>query len=220
MINIKEWLDSATEKLHRNFNSRLLFIGLQGSYNRGEATLESDIDLVVILDELDFEDLKTYRLIIDSLPQKDRACGFISGKNEIQRWSKSDLFQFFYDTKPLFGRLEDIIKPPKREEIEQGIKSGFENIYHGAVHSFVHSDNYIEDLQNLYKMTFFVLQAKYFIQTNKYIKTKKELLNTLSGEDKEILKLCTRRKEFAKSFYDKTDILYQKLIDWCSKNIK
>ena len=51
-INIDEWLNLAIEKLQKVFREKLLFVGLQGSYNRGEATPESDIDLVVILDKL------------------------------------------------------------------------------------------------------------------------------------------------------------------------
>lgn len=48
-FDIEKWLNTVIEKLKETFSKRLLFIGLQGSYNRGEATCESDIDLVVIL---------------------------------------------------------------------------------------------------------------------------------------------------------------------------
>lgn len=178
-INIDEWLNLAIEKLKKTFSENLIFVGLQGSYNRGEATSNSDIDLVVILDEMSFEDLKEYRKIINEMPDKELACGFISGKDELQNWSKADLFQFFYDTKPLAGNLEDIIQPPAIEDIKKSIKTSSETLYHAAVHSFVHSTNYKEDLKNLYKMTFFILQAKYFIETNCYIKTKKELVECL-----------------------------------------
>ena len=105
-IKIDEWLNLAIEKLQKSFKEKLLFVGLQGSYNRGEATPESDIDLVVILDKLSFEDLKEYRKIIDEMSNKELACGFISGKKELQNWSKCDLFQFFYDTKSLVCRVQ------------------------------------------------------------------------------------------------------------------
>ena len=106
-FDVDIWLDTTIEKLQEKFSQNLLFVGLQGSYNRGEATDFSDIDLIVILENLTFEDLKRYRLIIDSLPHKEKACGFISGKNELQKWSKADMFQFYYDTKSLYGKLED-----------------------------------------------------------------------------------------------------------------
>ena len=214
-FNIDEWLNLAVEKLQSAFGENLLFIGLQGSYNRDEATPESDIDLVVILDNMTFEDLKLYRSIIDTMPYKEKACGFISGKNEIQKWSKSDLFQFFYDTKSLFGHLENIIQPPTKNAIKQFVKSSFENLYHVSVHSFIHSKNYIKDLQKLYKMTFFILQAKYFIETNKYIPTKNQLFELLDDIDKEILDICIK-KDFVN---DNIENLYYKIIRWCLNNM-
>ena len=218
-INIEEWLNISIEKLQKTFSEKLLFVGLQGSYNRGEATPESDVDLVVIIEELNFENLKQYRQIIDEMPYKELACGFISGRKELQNWSKSDLFQFFYDTKPLYGNLEEIIQPPSIEDIKKSIKASSETLYHAAVHSFVHSANYAEDLENLYKMTFFILQAKYFVETSVYIKTKNELLESLQGADREILNICINRKEIKSNEKSELENLYKKLIDWIVKNI-
>ena len=62
-FNIDIWLFEIIEKLKDEFQNNLLFVGLQGSYGRNEATEESDIDLVVILNELKFKDLKIYRNI-------------------------------------------------------------------------------------------------------------------------------------------------------------
>ena len=218
-FDVDIWLDTTIEKLQEKFSQNLLFVGLQGSYNRGEATDFSDIDLIVILENLTFEDLKRYRLIIDSLPHKEKACGFISGKNELQKWSKADMFQFYYDTKSLYGKLEDIIQPPSLDEIKQSIKISSENLYHATVHSFVHSNNYVEDLQNLYKMTFFILQAKYFVQTNNYIPTKKQLVEQLNETEKEILNICINKENILNYSQSEIETLYCKLIEWCSSNI-
>ena len=65
MFDINVWLDIIIKKLQNEFEQRLLFVGLQGSYNRGEATQNSDIDLVVILENLTFEDVY-YFLIFQS----------------------------------------------------------------------------------------------------------------------------------------------------------
>jgi hypothetical protein len=218
-FDVDIWLDNTIEKLQEKFSQNLLFVGLQGSYNRGEATDSSDIDLVVILDNLTFEDLKNYRLIIDSMPHKEKACGFISGKKELQKWSKADMFQFYYDTKSLYGKLEDIIQPPSLDEIKQSIKISSENLYHATVHSFVHSNNYVEDLQNLYKMTFFILQAKYFVQTNNYIPTKKQLVEQLNETEKEILNIYINKENILNYSQSEIETLYCKLIEWCSSNI-
>ena len=220
MFDINVWLDIIIKKLQNEFEQRLLFVGLQGSYNRGEATQCSDIDLVVILEKLTFEDLKKYHSIIDSMPNKDKSCGFISGIDELQNWSKSDLFQFFYDTKSLIGNLQDLIQPPTIEDAKQAVKIGSENLYHTAVHSFIHSNNRAEDLKNLYKSTFFILQAKYFIEAKKYIPTKNELSELLNGIDRDILNTCINGNNINEKTTIELENLYKMLIQWSSDNIK
>ena len=57
VFDINNWLNIVLGELKDTFAENLLFVGLQGSYNRGEATDSSDIDLIVILENLTFEDL-------------------------------------------------------------------------------------------------------------------------------------------------------------------
>lgn len=218
-FNIDVWLNDVIDKLKTAFRERLIFIGLQGSYNRGEATSDSDIDLVVIIDELTFIDIEIYKNIIDKMPYRDKACGFFSGKKELQNWSRADLFQFYYDTKSLYGSLSDIIERPNVEDAKQAVKSGLENIYHMAVHSYIHSDDYKQNLINLYKSTFFVLQAKYFIKTDKYISAKNILYTCLEGIDKQILDICINRYDIFNMDIAQLRGLYQSIINWCLENL-
>ena len=51
-FDIETYLQKISEELRRTFGQKLLYIGLQGSFGRGEATDQSDIDVVVILEEL------------------------------------------------------------------------------------------------------------------------------------------------------------------------
>ena len=99
MIDIKTWIKDFTNKVEQAFLNRVWFIGLQGSYGRNEATETSDIDVVVILDELRISDLKAYRDMLDTLPNRELVCGFISGKDELLNWEASDLFQFTLSTR-------------------------------------------------------------------------------------------------------------------------
>ena len=48
-FDINIWMKRYLDELKSLFGSRLMFVGLQGSYGRGEATDNSDIDAVVIL---------------------------------------------------------------------------------------------------------------------------------------------------------------------------
>ena len=98
MIDINIWTEKFLSALDKEFPNRVYFAGLQGSYSRGEATDESDIDMVVILDELSAEDIAIYNKMLDTLPHRELICGFLSGKDEILNWEASDLFQFYYDT--------------------------------------------------------------------------------------------------------------------------
>ena len=48
MIDITLWTDRYMMALKDAFGDRIWFAGIQGSYGRGEATEDSDIDMVVI----------------------------------------------------------------------------------------------------------------------------------------------------------------------------
>ena len=94
MIDITNWMSNFMQTLNKTFENRVWFVGLQGSYGRGEATETSDIDVVVILDELSAKDIQIYNDMLDTLSHRKLICGFLSGKNEIMNWEPSDLFQF------------------------------------------------------------------------------------------------------------------------------
>lgn len=179
MVDIKTWITSFTEKVEQTFPNRVWFIGLQGSYGRGEATETSDIDVVVILDVLRIDDLKVYRDMLDTLPNRDLICGFISGKNELLNWETSDLFQFYYDTTPIKGSLDCLLEKIDKQTVKRAIRIGACNIYHACVHNFVHEKS-DDILRSLYKSAAFVLQAIWFYETGKYIKSKAELQNAIT----------------------------------------
>ena len=80
MIEISSWMDKFVKKLEERFGDRVWFVGLQGSYGRGEATETSDIDVVVILDEFTAQDIQAYNTMLDTLPNRELICGFVSGK--------------------------------------------------------------------------------------------------------------------------------------------
>ena len=51
-LDIQSWMDLFLKELQSVFESRLVFVGLQGSRGRGEGRPDSDIDVVVVLDRL------------------------------------------------------------------------------------------------------------------------------------------------------------------------
>lgn len=61
MIDIRAYMRELVGTLKTVFEKRLLYVGLQGSYFRVEATEKSDIDVMVIIEEMKPNDLKEYK---------------------------------------------------------------------------------------------------------------------------------------------------------------
>ncbi len=186
MIDISLWIENYLEALSSTFKDRVLFVGLQGSYGRGEATENSDIDVVVIFDELSTSDIKAYGSVLDSLEHRELVCGFISGKEEILNWEPSDLFQFYYDTKPIKGSLDWLLTKLDSAAVKRAIKIGACNIYHGCAHNMLHEKSE-KILRGLYKSAAFVVQAIAFEQMGRYIGRQRELIQVVSAEERAIV---------------------------------
>ena len=186
MIQITTWMEGFLKALHDTFENRVWFVGLQGSYGRGEATETSDIDIVVILDELSASDIQKYNTMLDALPHRELICGFLSGKDELLHWEPSDLFQFYYDTTPIKGSLDELLAVIDESAVNRAIKIGACNIYHGCVHNMLHEKSEII-LKGLYKYASFVVQAIAFKQTGKYVKHQSELRDVVSTDERVIV---------------------------------
>ena len=74
MIDIATWMQNFLQTLNETFRDRVWFVGLQGSFARGEATETSDIDVVVILDELSATDIQTYNDMLDTMTYRELIC--------------------------------------------------------------------------------------------------------------------------------------------------
>lgn len=230
MLDINLWMKDFTELIKSTFGDRLEFIGLQGSRGRGEAGEHSDIDVVVILDKVEIADLEIYDKAISKLPFRELICGFLSGKQELEHWEKSDLFQFYYDTAPVYGSIDKLAGLITKEDIGKAVLTGACNIYHMCVHNILHEKN-LEILKGLYKSAVFVIQADYYYRERVYIKKRAQLLTKLSGEEKRILKLFMSYSQWeaqpvdeqSKDEQSKADELKQNseiLLKWSAKLIE
>ena len=216
MIDINAWVGHFLEALNQTFKNRVWFVGLQGSYARGEASKTSDIDIVVILDELSASDIGVYNAMLDTLPHRELICGFLSGKDEISNWEPSDLFQFYYDTTAIKGSLDELIPLIDNSAIDRAIKTGVCNIYHGCVHNMLYEKNE-EVLKALYKSASFVIQAIYFRETGKYIRLQKELSGLVKKHDKTIIDTFIELKN--EGIID-FNAMSEALFVWCKKRIR
>ena len=213
MIDINDWMHTFLNALTETFGDRAYFVGLQGSYGRSEAIETSDIDIVVILNQLSFSDIQTYNAMLDSLPHRELICGFLSGKNEILNWEPSELFQFYYDTTPIKGSLDELLTIIDTAAVDRAIKIGACNIYHGCVHNMLHEKS-DDILRGLYKSASFVVQAIVFRQTGKYIKHQKELLRVVSSDERGIIEtFCNLKSGGAVDF----NLMSEALFAWSKK---
>ena len=213
MIDVNTWMQDFLQTLNETFANRIWFVGLQGSYGRGEATETSDIDIVVILDELCAMDIQTYNDMLDTLPHRELICGFLSGKDEIMNWEPSDLFQFCHDTTPIKGSLNEVLTLVDESAVNRAIKIGACNIFHGCVHNMLHEKS--EDiLRGLYKAASFVVQAIAFKQTGNYIKQQKDLIQVVSSDEQAIVEafMSIRNGETVKF-----DLMSEMLFVWSKK---
>lgn len=218
MIDIQNFLEIFVQKLSQTFKDRVWFVGLQGSYGRNEATENSDIDIVVILDTLQPQDITRYREMLKGLPCREKICGFLSGKAELLCWEPADLFQFYYDTAPIQGSLDCLLKRIDCTAVQRAVHIGVCNIYHACVHNTVHERS-AELLRGLFKSARFVIQAICFLQTGNYCKERTLLQKTAQPSEQRILdienelKTCT---DFTEKQFDRyCEILFL----WAQKQI-
>ena len=216
MIDITIWMQNFLQTLNKTFANRVWFVGLQGSYGRGEATETSDIDVVVILDELSAADIQTYNTMLNSLPNRELICGFLSGKQEIMNWEPSDLFQFCHDTTPIKGSLDEVLRVVDESAVQRAIKIGVCNIYHGCVHNML-CDKSEDILKGLYKSASFVVQAIVFLQTGNYVKRQEELLTVANPDEQAVINTFLNLKNGgAVDFIPMSKILFAWAKHWIS----
>ncbi len=214
MIDITLWLNDFLQKANATFQDRVWFVGLQGSYGRGEATGTSDIDIVLILDGLTASDIRSYQAMLDTLPHRELICGFLSGKEELLSWEPSDLFQFCHDTTPLKGSLDAVLRLVKESDVSRAIKIGACNIYHGCIHNMLHEKSE-EALKSLYKSASFVIQAILFKQSGKYLKQQQDLLAAAAPDEQAVLRtLFALKRGGAVDFAPMSDTLFSFAKKW------
>ena len=220
MIDINIWMKNFLQTLNETFENRVWFVGLQGSYGRGEATETSDIDIVVILDELSAMDIQTYHDMLDTLPHRELICGFLSGKQEIMNWEPSDLFQFCHDTTPFKGSLDEVMAVVDESAVNRAIKIAACNIYHGCVHNMLH-DKSEDILRGLYKSASFVVQAIVFLQTGNYMKHQEELLTVATQNEQAIINtFVSLKKGSSVDFIPMSEALFAWAKQWILKTVR
>ena len=73
-FDIEVYMQKIKQELLNTFGDELVYLGLQGSFRRGEARESSDIDVMVILEEFTVERMTEYREILKRVGSFNKSC--------------------------------------------------------------------------------------------------------------------------------------------------
>ena len=217
LVDIEDYTKRLTEELKMKFGKRLLYVGLQGSYLRGEATPESDIDIMLVLDEIHSKDLNVYRQILEELGEYNRACGFVCGRNELLNWFPEEICHVLHTTSDIYGKISDIVPNYSKKDVADYIKMSVGNLYHMLCHRRIHSE--MEKNVNILPLAkrdiFFILQNLYYLEDNTFIEKKTEVTSIVKGSDLQVWDCFSENVT-----YENIDQKLDLLLDWCKDVLK
>ena len=215
-FNLDNYIKDLITECKSAFGKRLLYMGLQGSYLRGEAHENSDIDIMVIIDGFTLNDMQTYRESLQKIGWFEKSCGFICGKDEMQRWNPMEVCQLKFTTKDLLGTLIDYLPPASREDEINFVKISLGNLYHELCHRFIHADREknIANFRGTCKGFFFLIQNLHYLESGEFILSKKELKEKVSAPDRRILEFSKLPDNY------NFDEAISELFGWCQNAFK
>lgn len=216
MFRVESYMESLIHALRTKFTDRLLYVGLQGSYLRDEATENSDLDVVVIIDDMTVKDLAVYKAIVENLPVPERTCGFICGRQEMAKWNPLEACNFLYGTKDYYGKLVNYVPSYKEKDVVNFIKLSVGNLYHELCHRYVHADaaKNKKKLPQSYKNVFFILQSLYYVKKGVFYPTKKVIMEHLSADDRIVMEMSANLLNSPDYAFEEA---FNLLLSWCQK---
>lgn len=219
MICIEHYIEQLIGLLKQNFGSRLAYVGLQGSYLRGEADANSDIDIMLVIDQLSVADLSCYRSILQSMDHYDKSCGFICSKADLTHWNPLEICHLINSTQDYYGVLAELIPVYTEQDIKNFVKISLNNLYHEICHRYIHADpeKNKSHLPETYKGVFFILQNLHYLTHGEFIGTKAELLARLDGKNHAVLQ---RAMDYKKGLSFDFDESFELLFSWCQESLQ
>ena len=211
MFDLDKYLADLILNCRMAFGERLLYMGLQGSWLRGEAHENSDIDIMVILDRFSVRDMDIYRGILKEIGFYEKSCGFICGKDEMKRWNPLEVCQLRHTTKDLLGVLTDYLPPATREDEINYVNFSLGNLYHELCHRYIHADREKNNarFRGTCKSVFYLIQNLHFLESGHFILSRKDLKEAVTEEDRIVLGMAELpdNYDFEQAFHS--------LFAWC-----
>lgn len=187
-MDIDAWMNDLIDQLKTEFKEGLVLVGLQGSRARGEQREDSDIDIVVVIEDLNADDLVSYRSIVQRMPHAELTCGFIGSPDALAAWPRHDVFNLVNDTNVRYGSFDFMNTKFTVEEARLAAETCASEIYHALCHTVVFEPNLLPDiLQGCLKSIFFGIRSKHFAQTGKFVNSRVQLLNLVNDSERWLL---------------------------------
>ncbi len=214
------WLDRFLGNLREMFGSRLVFVAHHGSWAKGEARPDSDIDAFVVLDRIDQADLEKYRTLICSATEDGTPVStFVGSVAEVKAWPRHDLVHFWFDRKILHGRLDGLVEKPEDQDIIEDIRVKAAMNLHSARHYLLHPHDLAAVIKRPpypFKECCYALQSWLLLTTGKFISTKSALHAALTDPlDKEIVRVTRDWHEITEDRLNRPLYYFQLLERWC-----
>lgn len=218
MFHVSQYMTKLIALLLKQYGDRLTYVGLQGSYLRGEQTEYSDLDIMVVIDKLSVDDLDAYRDIIHSLEDPDKSCGFICSKADLANWNPLEIAHLLNSTKDYLGTLRELVPAYTEQDIRNFVKLSLNNLYHEICHRYLHADpaKSAARLPGTYKGVFFILQNLHYLRHGVFVPTKAELLPLLDGSDRAVL---TRLLDYNRGIVHDFAESFALLFTWCQETL-
>jgi len=215
MICIDTYMSTLLPLLRREFGTDLLYVGLQGSYLRGEATENSDIDIMVILERVDLAVLDRYRAVLAAVGEEELSCGFLCSRADMIHWNPTEIPGLLRSTKDYYGTLAGFVPPYTAYDLKVYLQTGFGNLYHEITHRYIHStpEHSYAALAELHKPVFFLFQNLLLYRDGIYPENRRMLTDLLTGKDRDIWEMLSRCRENGTG--TREDLAA--LLAWCEK---
>jgi len=192
---VNAWLAELVAKLKDSFGERLIWVGHNGSWARGEPRAESDTDCIVIIDYIEDGDLTAFRDTMSSMPDAQKlGSGIFLSVTELRQIPRFELVPFFHGRKVLHGSIEGIVTPPIPADLIEDIRIKTDDNLHAARHYLLYPHDLpkvVHKLKYHFKRCFYALQSWQLLSTGKFINTKVEILDILSDPiDVEVIRVA------------------------------
>jgi len=220
-IEVEKLLKRFVNLLKKTYGKNLVFIIHHGSWATGEASPESDIDTLVMLEKITKKELDKLRNILNQERFKKMTVLLFS-RLDMNNFIPFARHQFHYGAKLLHGKCP--LPEPTKEEMIIEIKKIADEVGFWSKYLYTHlhlAENVVRKMYWRFKEAIIALKVYVQWKTGEFPVTKKRLKRLLTDpKDKEIVQII-EQWEKNKDKYDKNpDPLLIKGLDFSQRILK